>query len=78
MATSEGKLWSLGGTYDNSRDMTQIYELDCSADVANCGNTTWTEKSVKLAPARRGKVAMLLPADYLCCEGDASCNDKMK
>jgi len=77
VATSEGKLWSLGGTYDNSRDMTQIYELDCSADVANCGNTTWTEKSIKLAPARRGKVAMLLPADYLCCEGDASCNDKI-
>jgi hypothetical protein len=33
VATSEGKLWSLGGTYDNSRDMTQIYELDCSADL---------------------------------------------
>ena len=33
VATSEGKLWSLGGTYDNSRDMTQIYELDCSADI---------------------------------------------
>ena len=61
VSTTEGKLWSLGGTYDNSHDMTQIYELDCSADVANCGNTTWTEKPVKLAPARHSDPKSIIP-----------------
>ena len=71
VALPDGKVWSLAGTYDNSREMSQIYELDCGDDVANCPTAEWVlNESI---PFRSGKVAMLLPSEYLCCEGDSEC-----
>ena len=54
--------------------MSQIYELDCGDDVANCPTAEWVlNESIALSRIRSGKVAMLLPSEYLCCEGDSEC-----
>ena len=68
------KVWSLGGTYDNSQEMSQIYVLDCGDNVENCPTAEWVlNESTALSKIRSGKVAMLLPSEYLCCEGDSEC-----
>ena len=70
VALPSGKVWSLARTYDNS----QIYELDCGDDVVNCATAEWVlNESIALSKIRSGKVAMLLPSEYLCCEGDSEC-----
>ena len=74
VALPTGKVWSLAGTYDNSREMSQIYELDCGDNVENCATAEWVlNESTSLSKIRSGKVAMLLPSEYLCCEGDSEC-----
>ena len=69
VALPDGKLWSLAGTYDNSHEMSQIYQLDFSTGFGKA----W-EAVTPLSRARSGKFATLLPSEYLCCEGDSSCN----
>ena len=54
--------------------MGQIYELDCGDNVENCATAEWVlNESTSLSKIRSGKVAMLLPSEYLCCEGDSEC-----
>ena len=69
VATSTGFL-SVGGTYDGTHDMTDIYEFVCEGSEPEkpCADGVWNSLTpITLSPARRGKVAWLIPKEYLQC-----------
>ena len=69
VATNNGFL-TLGGSYDNIHDIKDIYQLDCQGDVTKCSAAKWEllESGATLLTARSGKVAILMPDEYLSCD----------